>query len=139
MTAEPAAPAVTVRGDVMGFGVTLPSQAQINLIAAQGVKWIRLGHQWDWVTGNVTPANTNPASWTGWADLENRINWAHAAGLKVLVMAQATPWWANGQSYTANASHNGFYYPDAAHLPDWANYVNGIAARGADAIEVWNE
>ena len=139
----------TTRGDLMGFGVTLPTnQAQVNLVAAQGVKWIRIGYQWDWITGNHSPANTNPATWA-WAAFQDRINWAHAAALKVLAVAEGSPWWANGRAFDpcdqttpptcTVPSTNGFFYPDVAHLPNWMDYVNGMITRGVDAIEVWNE
>ncbi len=135
---SPAGAVSSPRGESMGFAITLPSHADVDRAAAQGVKWIRVGYQWDWITSNPQVPNPNPASWN-WTGFQDITTWAHADGLKVLAVALGTPYWANGRSWTADASNNGFYYPDAAHLSDWANYVDGMAARGADAIEVWNE
>lgn len=138
VTAPSAGAATTTRGQAMGFAITLPSNADIDRAAAQGVKWLRIGYQWDWITGNPPTPNTDPATWN-WTEYAGIISRAHTDGIKVLTVAEASPYWANGRAYTSNASNNGFYYPDVAHLSNWMDYVNGMVTRGADAVEVWNE
>jgi len=83
----------------MGFAITIPSQADITRAAAQGVKWVRVGYQWDFITGNPSTPNTDPATWN-WTGFNNVTGWAHAAGMKVLAVAEATPYWANGRAWT---------------------------------------
>jgi len=117
------------RSESMGMTMYIDAKGdgkELDAIKALGVKWVRVSQEWQWLS-----------SAPGKIDYTNyeRIVWmAKARGLKVLALAMGAPAWANG-----GHQDSGHYPPTASHIPDFAAYAAGLAVRGADAIEIWNE
>jgi uncharacterized protein YraI len=118
-TAEPAAPAAPANPPVanttptsgfnLGGHVSGLSEGTVNWMRVAGMTWIK--KQWRWERGQ------DPNSVAG------LINDAHAQGFKILL----------------GIVGYGQYVNDGGYFEDYAKFVGGVAALGADAIEVWNE
>jgi hypothetical protein len=74
-----------------------------------GMSWVK--HQWRYQRGQ------SPDSVSG------LINEAHAHGFRIVLGIVGLPWQLN----------------EGGYIDDYVAFVAGAAARGADAIEVWNE
>ncbi|HEY1737243.1 MAG TPA: hypothetical protein VGI86_00955, partial [Acidimicrobiia bacterium] len=154
-TANPLPPNAVpgTRGMSMGYsegflGPNDPGLQDIDVIASQGVKWIRLGENWSQVA--PTPSAPDTWNWTtntdgasAFAPLAAR---AHADGLKVVAIADGPPWWADapgGLHYPSMAPNADFLHDqtaaDGSTIGGWESYIRGLIANGADAIAVGNE
>lgn len=110
--AVPAAPVVNsapVRGFNYGGHVEGFGDAAVNRMRQAGMTWVK--RQWRFSPGQ------NPAEAAG------MINDAHAKGFRILL----------GIVGNAGSVNDGGYFDQ------YASFVGGVAAQGADAIEVWNE
>ncbi|MBA3869819.1 MAG: hypothetical protein H0X30_11795 [Anaerolineae bacterium] len=113
--AAPAAPIVPVvastpiKGFSYGGHVDGFGDATVNAMHQAGMSWAK--RQWRYIAGQ------NPG------DVAGIINDAHAKGFRILIGIV-------GQTGDVN---NGGYFDQ------YAAFVGGVAAQGADAIEVWNE
>ncbi len=120
-TATPAPPSavgampapVIVSGAIGGgfeLGGHVDSFAYPDLMHYAGMTWVK--RQWRYHLGQ------DPGAVAGW------INEAHARGFRILLSIDGDP---------AEMAANGGYFQA------YADFVGGVAAYGADAIEVWNE
>ncbi len=108
---------------------------QLGVAKRLGACWVRLHDverclSWD----GVEP---KPGRWV-WAD--DKIGFAHEAGLEVLGVLGRAPAWAAGDEQGRQPSRGGWYYP--ADLGAWSKYVETVTRhyRGrVDVWEIWNE
>ena len=113
--AAPSAPIVAsasttpIRGFSYGGHVEGFGDGTVNAMRLAGMSWAK--RQWRYIAGQ------NPG------DVAGMINDAHAKGFRILIGIV-------GQTGDVN---NGGYFDQ------YASFVGGVAALGADAIEVWNE
>jgi uncharacterized protein YraI len=110
---EPSAPPVSNTASTTGFNLGGHIQNfndfTLNWMRVAGMTWIK--KQWRWERGQ-DPAN-----------VQGLIDQAHASGFRILLgIVGYAP-----------------YVNDPGYFEDYAAFVGGVAARGADAIEVWNE
>ncbi len=98
-----------IRGFSYGGHVEGFGDATVNAMRLAGMSWAK--RQWRYIAGQ------NPG------DVAGIINDAHAKGFRILIGIV-------GQTGDVN---NGGYFDQ------YASFVGGVAALGADAIEVWNE
>ncbi|MDX2161859.1 MAG: SH3 domain-containing protein [bacterium] len=105
----PIANAAPARGFAYGGHVADWSAYASEQMARAGMTWVK--RQWRYAAGQ------DPGMVAGW------INDAHARGFRILLGVVGEP----GALYT-----DGFF-------DQYAAFVGGVAALGADAIEVWNE
>jgi uncharacterized protein YraI len=107
------APVVSSAPPVSGFNlggqVSGFSETAANWMRRARMNWVK--RQWRYGHGQ----NSN--------DVGGIINDAHARGFRIVVSIVGHPWEVN----------NGGYFES------YASFVGGVAALGADAIEVWNE
>jgi hypothetical protein len=104
-----APPPSSARGFAYGGHVADFSTYASDQMARAGMTWVK--RQWRYVLGQ------NPADAAGW------INDAHARGFRILLGVIGEP----SQVYTPG------------YFDQYAAFLGGLAALGADAIEVWNE
>jgi len=105
----PVASTAPVRGFSYGGHVRSFSNTTVQAMYQSGMTWVK--KQIRFAPGE------NPAGWSGF------INEAHALGFRVLLGVVSDP----------NTVRDPNFYDV------YANYVAGLAAIGADAIEIWNE
>ncbi len=98
-----------IRGFSYGGHVEGFGDGAVNAMRLAGMTWAK--RQWRYIAGQ------NPG------DVAGMINDAHAKGFRILIGIV-------GQTGDVN---NGGYFDQ------YASFVGGVAALGADAIEVWNE
>ncbi len=98
-----------VRGFSYGGHIEGLSERTINAMRTAGMTWVK--RQWRYQAGQ------NPN------DVAGIINEAHAYGFRILI----------GIVGSTSELNNGGYFDQ------YAGFVGGVAALGADAIEVWNE
>lgn len=108
----PAAPAgySTANLGVFSFGAHVQSLAHSELMRTMGMTWAKTQIKYS--------RGQDPNSVAGW------INDAHARGLRILLGVVGSP---------------GDVTAGDAYFQEYANFVGGLAALGADAIEIWNE
>ncbi|GAB4314416.1 MAG: hypothetical protein Kow00117_06680 [Phototrophicales bacterium] len=109
----PAAPVVNtapVRGFSYGGHIAGFDESAMNWMQYSGMTWVK--KQWRYVDGQ------NPADAQGWIDA------AHAYGFRILIGVVGL------NKYDLN---------NPGYFDRYASFVAGLAALGADAIEVWNE
>ena len=112
VAAAPAAPIVNtapVRGFSYGGHIANMAPHTVNALNRAGMTWVK--RQWRYQRGQ------SPDSATG------LINEAHGNGFRILLGIVGIPGELNQPGY----------------VEEYAAFVGGVAARGADAIEVWNE
>ncbi len=110
--AAAAAPIVStspIRGFSYGGHIQNFSEPTFNAMRRSGMTWIK--KQWRYFDGQ------DPAAVQGWIDT------AHANGFRLMVGVVGQPGELLGPGY----------------MERYAAFVGGLAARGADAIEIWNE
>ena len=107
--AAPVANTAPVRGFNYGGHIAHMSQQTVNALNRAGMTWVK--RQWRYQRGQ------NPDDTVG------LINEAHASGFNILLGIVGHPNELNQPGY----------------IEEYANFVGGVAARGANAIEVWNE
>lgn len=112
-TPPPAPAAAVSTGPVSGFSygghVADFSELAANAMRRAGMTWIK--RQWNYIRGQ------NAGELAGW------VNDAHARGFRILVGLVGEP--------------NEVLQP--GYFDEYARFAAGLAALGADAIEVWNE
>ncbi|NBD25447.1 carbohydrate-binding protein [Paenibacillus glycinis] len=121
------------RGGVNGqwyFGTQAELNTAADNVVATGMQWVRIDLKWDIVqAGGATSYD--------WSWPDKMVNTALSRGLKVLLVASYAPSWANG----GNADTR--YYPNAANINAWKNFLDLAARRymplGVTAYELWNE
>lgn len=108
------APAVANNAPVRGFSygghIAGFEESAMNWMSYSGMTWVK--KQWRYVDGQ------NPADAQGWIDA------AHAYGFRILIGV------VGFNKYDLNSD---------GYFDRYASFVAGLAALGADAIEVWNE
>lgn len=108
----PAGPVVNtapVRGFMYGGHVDGFSGYSAEQMARAGMTWVK--RQWRYQPGQ------NPAETAGW------INEAHGRGFRILLAVVGS---------ASDVTREGYF-------AEYASFVGGVAAQGADAIEIWNE
>lgn len=95
---------------VFSFGAHVQSLAHSELMRSMGMTWAKTQIRYS--------RGQDPNSVAGW------INNAHNRGLRILLGV---------------VGHPGDVTGGDAYFQDFANFVGGLAALGADAIEIWNE
>ena len=103
------APTTPIRGFSYGGHVDGFGDGAVNAMRLAGMTWAK--RQWRYMPGQ------NPA------DVAGMINDAHAKGFRILIGIVGMVGDVNGGGY----------------FDQYASFVGGVAAQGADAIEVWNE
>lgn len=98
-----------IRGFSYGGHVEGFGDATVNAMRLAGMSWAK--RQWRYIPGQ------NPG------DVAGMINDAHAKGFRILIGIVGQVSDVNGGGY----------------FDQYASFVGGVAAQGADAIEVWNE
>jgi uncharacterized protein YraI len=98
-----------VRGFSYGGHVEAFGEDAVNAMRLAGMTWAK--RQWRYYAGQ------NPA------DVAGYINDAHAKGFRILLGIVGAPGEVNNPGY----------------FEQYASFVGGVAALGADAIEIWNE
>ena len=118
-------------GSAMGVFVDLRTDRIADDIHALGLGWVRCMYAWTWL-------EPEPGKWR-WTEFEQWIARAHSRNLKVLIVAQGSPAWANG-GHGPEDAQTGLNTPPLPEFePAFAAYVAGLATHGADAVEIWNE
>jgi hypothetical protein len=116
----------STQGLQYGFAAELVSTSaapSVNATKAAGFGWIKQQVRWD----GLQPS---PNTQIGWSGLDNAVNTANGAGLKVMFSTVAAPAWAQGSGGTLPS-------PSAA-----ATFFGGMAAHfkgRVQAYEIWNE
>lgn len=119
-----------LRGEMMGMTTGIDPKgngAELDKVKGLGLRWIRFAYEWHWMSS--APGKMD------WTNFDKIVSLAHSRGIKVLACALGAPAWANG----GHTDHNGHYPPTVDHMQDYAAYAAGLAAHGADAVEIWNE
>jgi uncharacterized protein YraI len=98
-----------VRGFSYGGHVDGFSEYTVQRMRQAGMTWVKKQYRYF--------AGQSPDAVAGW------INDAHAKGFRILIGIVGQPWEVNNPGY----------------FDTYASFVGGVAALGADAIEVWNE
>lgn len=130
-TARVPADNAATQGGNMGVFTDLRDDASAPLINDLGLGWVRLMYQWTWIE--------EPRGTFNWKEFDRWMARAKARNLKVLVVAQGSPAWANG-GHGPYDEQSGLKTPPLPRYDEaFANYVEGLVRHGADAIEVWNE
>jgi hypothetical protein len=75
----------------------------------------------------------------GWIEFDQWMARAKAQKLKVLVVAQGSPAWANGGHGPYDPQSGQNTPPLPQFYPQFANYAVEMVRHGADAVEIWNE
>src|SRR5829696_1527165 len=157
------ASAPAARGLVTGFtGLARPYQSTdpaeravwFDRTVAAGAGIVRLPISWPIVAGGQRPPDpTNPGSSSyDFTTLDGGVRDAAARGLKVLVMVNNAPNWAEGAARPAAAS-DGSWRPNPSDVADFiqalaARYSGGFDPDGvgpqpplpaAQAVQLWNE
>jgi hypothetical protein len=101
-------------------------------VADSGGSLVRLYAYWNRIAP-TKPANPrDPSTYsTGWAQLNNQIAAAHAAGLDVMLTLRSAPKWAQG---SAGANDEGSYKPSPA---DFGDFAHAIATRFNGQVKYW--
>ncbi|MBC7809875.1 MAG: SH3 domain-containing protein [Burkholderiales bacterium] len=99
-----------VRGFNLGGHVQSLSSTTVSAMQQAGMTWVKT--QWRYTPGQ------DPSALAGW------INSAHGSGFRLLVGIV-------GASSDINQG--------SGYFAQYAAFVGGVAAQGADAIEIWNE
>ena len=128
LSAAPAGAAVPGVVPDLTWGLTPTEQAREGTALKElGARWVRLHVQWrdaEPVKGSYDPAR--------FAEYDNAVKVARAAGAKVLFMIYEAPAWASGSS-SSNVPRNPAEY--AAFVRYMAQRYRGQAS----AYEIWNE
>jgi len=118
-------------GEQMGVFTDLRAEKTAGEIRDLGLGWVRVMYHWTWLEQSQGKMV--------WFEFDHWMKRAKAQNLKVLIVAQGSPAWANGghgpydrQSGLNTPPLPQFYGP-------YSNYVAQLVRHGADAIEVWNE
>jgi len=94
---------------------------------------IRVDLDWYWLeqTSCEGPC-TDRLDWRG---IDKTVNAAHKLGIRVLLILDYSPSWANG-------GHTGGFFPTREHDRDWVDIVSAAVTHFGDkvqAYEIWNE
>ena len=118
-------------GEQMGVFTDLRDEKTAPAIQELGLGWVRIMYHWTWIEqaeGKMI-----------WFEFDNWMARAKAHNLKVLIVAQGSPAWANG-------GHGPYDRPSGLNMPplpayysNFTNYVAALVRHGADAVEIWNE
>lgn len=141
----------TRRGSQMGLNIwtrgvvdtgTVRYFPDIDAVGATDVRWVRDGG-WEWTWMNQTLAQYNAGTWSyldganeDGVSLQEVADYVHARGMRLVVTAVGSPSWVSGQTGSESLQ---FPVPLPANVNYYAGYVKALCARGADAVEVWNE
>jgi hypothetical protein len=125
LSAEPSAH--QTRGMQMGvFMEGWDRPAAAPAVKSLGLGWIRVMYDWPWLEPSRGQID--------WASFDRGMARAKAQNLKVLVVVQGSPAWANG-----GRGDNEKTPPLPEFYGQFANYVAEMVRHGADAVEIWNE
>jgi hypothetical protein len=105
---------------------------QFDLMAAMGVKWVRVDLGWTWIESERGTYD--------WSYSDTVVDEARARGMNVLVVLASTPAWAR----SSEAGHSGLTHSSRpVDLPDYASFARTAAERyvplGVRSWEIWNE
>ncbi len=115
----------------MGVFVDLREDKTATDAASLGLGWVRLMYSWLWLEGERGKWN--------WTEFDGWVARAKAKKLKVLVVAQGSPAWANGGHGPYDKQSGLSTPPLPEHYTDFARYAGEMVRHGADAVEIWNE
>jgi hypothetical protein len=119
------------KGDSMGVFTDLRNEKTAPEIRDLGLGWVRIMYHWTWIEqsdGKMV-----------WFEFDKWMKEAKAQHLKVLVVAQGSPAWANG-GHGPYDHQSGLNTPPLPKYYDrFGHYVAELVHHGADAVEVWNE
>ena len=127
----PTPPVPATRGSTMGVFVDLRTDQTADAIRSLGLGWVRCMYAWTWL-------EPTPGKWR-WAEFEQWVARARSRHLKILIIAQGSPAWANG-GHGPDDAQTGLNTPPLPEFePAFAHYVAELVRHGADAVEIWNE
>lgn len=119
------------RGEQMGVFTDLRDEKTAPAIQELGLGWVRIMYHWTWL--EQTPGKMV------WFEFDKWMARAKAHNLKVLIVAQGSPAWANG-GHGPYDRQSGLNTPPLPEFyGNFTNYVAALVRHGADAIEIWNE
>ena len=119
------------KGDMMGVFTDVRDDKTAADIKGLGLGWVRIMYNWAWLEQSDGKM--------GWAEFDQWMARAKAEKLKVLVVAQGSPAWANG-GHGPYDPQSGLNTPPLPEFYDrFAHYAAEMVRHGADAVEVWNE
>ncbi len=119
------------KGENMGVFADLRSKDTAPQIQALGLGWVRIMYAWTWIEqsdGKMV-----------WFEFDQWMARAKANHLKVLLVAQGSPAWANG-GHGPYDRQTGLNTPPTPEFRErFAHYAAELVRHGADAVEIWNE
>ncbi len=119
------------KGEMMGVFTDLRDEQTAPEIKALGLGWVRVMYHWTWLEqsdGKMV-----------WFEFDQWMARAKAQQLKVLIVAQGSPAWANGGHGPYDRQSGLKTRPTPEFYDRFAHYVAELVRHGADAIEIWNE
>jgi hypothetical protein len=119
------------QGEQMGVFTDLRSEKTAGEIRGLGLGWVRVMYHWTWLEQSQGTLV--------WFEFDQWMRRAKAANLKVLIVAQGSPAWANGGHGPYDRQSGLNTPPLPQYYGSFTNYVAQLVRHGADAIEVWNE
>ncbi len=97
---------------------------------------------WDWAgcAACLPGPGWNPPRDRGrWPEFDQWVARVHARHLRLLIVAQGSPAWANGGHGPYDGQPGTNTPPLPPFEPAFAAYVAALVRHGADAVEIWNE
>ncbi len=128
---RPMTSSASTKGETLGVFTDLRDDKTAQDVKALGLGWVRIMYSWAWIEQSDGKM--------GWTEFDQWIARAKAQHLKVLVVAQGSPAWANGGHGPYDAQ-SGLNTPPLPKFYDrFAHYAAELVHHGADAVEIWNE
>ena len=119
------------QGEQMGVFTSLRDEKTSGEIRELGLGWVRIMYNWAWLEQSQGKFV--------WFEFDHWMKRAKAKNLKVLLVAQGSPAWANG-GHGPYDRQSGLNTPPLPQFyGQYSNYVAQLVRHGADAVEVWNE
>ena len=119
------------KGEAMGVFTDLRDEKIAPEIQALGLGWVRIMYNWTWLEPSDGKMN--------WIEFDQWVARAKAQKLKVLIVAQGSPAWANG-GHGPYDRQSGLNTPPLPEFyGNFVHYAAELVRHGADAVEVWNE
>ncbi len=119
------------KGEQMGVFTDLRDEKTAGEIQDLGLGWVRVMYHWTWLEQSQGKMV--------WFEFDHWMKRAKAKNLKVLIVAQGSPAWANGGHGPYDRQSGLNTPPLPPFYGQYSNYVSQLVRHGADAVEVWNE
>src|SRR5579884_829964 len=128
---QPALSRAAAKGETMGAFVDLRDEKTAPALRDLGLGWVRIMYQWTW----LEPSDGKMV----WFEFDKWMKRAKEQKLKVLVVAQGSPAWANGGHGPYDRQSGLKTPPLPEYYSRFARYAAELVRHGADAVEIWNE